>query len=146
MKFKYGFNSIEMRIKGYEFPYAVRPPNNDPFDVNWLNVNFKFNIGGKTINETFPALLTWEWREIYESFHDVLNGEASSFEGEFIEPYLKIRLYRNTEVFMLQLDYVIDTSNSDEWEYLNISNKIDKKELIGIIDEMKQQLDPFPER
>ncbi|MCQ4922199.1 hypothetical protein NE686_03825 [Tissierella carlieri] len=146
MKFKSGCNSIEMTIKGYEFPYAVRPPNNDPFDVNWLNINFKFDIGGKMIDETFPALLTWEWKDIYESFQDVLDGNTSSFNGEFIEPYLIIRLYRISEAFMIKLDYAFDTSTYDDWEYIKISNNIDKKQLIGIINEMKQQLEPFPER
>lgn len=146
MRFKSGCNSIEMTIKGYEFPHAVRSPNNDPFDVNWLNINFKFNIGGKTIDEIFPALLTWEWRDIYESFQDVLDGDVSSFEGEFIEPYLTIRLYRISEDFTLQLSYAIDTNTYDDWEYLKISNNIDKKELLEIINEMKQQLELFPER
>ncbi|MFU0800210.1 MAG: hypothetical protein ACFWUE_06045 [Xylanivirga thermophila] len=146
MKVKSGYNSLEIIIKGYEFPYAVRSPNNDPFDVNWLNINFKFNIGGKMIDEAFPALLTWEWRDIYEGFQDILDGNVSSFNGEFMEPYLTIRLYRISKAFILKLDYAIDTSNYNDWEYLKFTSNIDEKELIEIINEMKLQLEPFPER
>ena len=146
MKFKSGSNLVEINIKGYEFPHAVRPSNNDPFDVNWLNINFRFNIDGKNIDETFPALLTWEWKVIYESFQDVLDGNTPSFEGEFIEPYFTLRLYRISELFMLQLNYAFDTCTYDEWEYMSINSKIDKKELIRIINEMKLQSEQYPER
>lgn len=63
---------------------------------------------------------------------ELLSGVQDSYESDFLELYLQVIITKNSELFLFQINFVYDTSDS-EWKKVSITETMntDKAQRMG---------------
>jgi hypothetical protein len=84
--------ALELGIGGYQFPKKL----DEIHDANWLLVDVRAAINGKSWSTRDASLLTWEVGELADWLDSVAAGRASDSEMSFLEPNLRFELKGST--------------------------------------------------
>ena len=139
--------TVEIKITNYQFPNEIA----DYYDKNWLNIYLKVksNVGNwQTID---PSLLTREVKEVINWF-TMLSKNLVSKEKElnFIEPNLSFELLENSNnsLKLFRINFKLESrpkSAKADKKYF-VDCLADNRELKRIADELKTELEKYPER
>jgi hypothetical protein len=80
--------ALELGVGGYQFPKQL----DELYDANWLLVDVRAAIGGRSWSTRDASLLTWEVGELADWVDSVAAGQALSSEMSFLEPNLRFEL------------------------------------------------------
>lgn len=139
--------SVELKITNYQYPDIT----DGDWDSNWLNIylNVKSKFGHWQIVD--PSLTTWDVQRLifwFDSF--LLNTLPESNDIGFTEPNLSFELLdgfnKDNKTFRIKFDLEFrPQSATDDKEYF-VDFIADNFELKRIVNELKKELDKYPER
>ena len=78
--------SMQLRIKGYEFPNAI----GDYYDANWLSIEIAVTHRDRYWTATDPCLLTYEVEQLAIWFTRIATKVEAASVQKFLEPNLKL--------------------------------------------------------
>jgi len=139
--------TVEIKITNYQFPNET----DDDYDKNWLNIYLKVRSDVGNWQTIDPSLTTWEIKEIIDWFNMLSKGLISKdLELNFIEPNLSFELLENGNgsLKMFRINFNLESrpqSATDDKKYF-VDCLADNQELKRIADELKTELDKYPER
>jgi len=90
-------DSLRLRLLGYQFPND----ENDEWDSNWLIVEGRAALDGKSWEFRDPCLLTWEAANLADWLELVARRAEAVGPLSFIEPNLEFELASDVQVRVL---------------------------------------------
>jgi len=138
--------TVELKIINYQFPEIT----NCKYDSNWLLVDLKVNSGCGNWQTLDPSLLVQDIKNIIQWFEKLLNNiDINGDSLAFIEPNLEFKLIKQ-ESFLKTVRLIFNSEfapqqTNDEMEYY-VDCQLNPAELKKIIEELKNELQAFPER
>ena len=139
--------TVEIKITNYQFPNET----DCDYDRNWLNIYLKVKSDVGNWQTIDPSLITWEVKEIIDWFNTLSKDLVpKDLELSFIEPNLSFELLENSNgsLKMFRINFNLESrpqSATDDKEYF-VDCLADNQELKRIADELKTELDKYPER
>jgi len=138
--------TVELKIINYQFPEIT----NCKYDSNWLLVDLKVNSGCGNWQTLDPSLLVQDIKNIIQWLENLLNNiDINGDSLAFIEPNLEFKLIKQ-ESFLKTVRLIFNSEfapqqTNDEMEYY-VDCQLNPAELKKIIEELKNELQAFPER
>ena len=139
--------TVEITIINYQFPNK----KDDDWDKNWLNIYLKVKNDVGNWQTIDPSLTTWEVKEIIDWFN-ILSKDLvpKDLKLNFTEPNLSFELFENSygSLKMFRINFNLESrpqSAIDHKEYY-VDCSADNLELKRIADDLKIELDKYPER
>jgi hypothetical protein len=131
-------------ICGYQYPQYKALNNEYDSDANWLNCEFKFfeNDNEKTCVD--PCLLTCELSEFIIGLSAVIDGQKTSYDSDFMEPYLEINVERLDNKIRFKIQFEYDSREDGKtWEVNSLAEIEQAKKFLN---ELKEFQRFYPER
>ncbi len=137
--------NIKFNIIGYEFP-AIKPLTKDfDYDANWLELEIIYC--DENIKKTYidPCLLTCEFSDLVNALQQIINNGENSWESNFIEPCLSIRITKIDKFINFVFSFVYDVTDA-EVSKIEVAAKWTMKEAKDKVRELKDMELKFPIR
>ena len=145
----YGRNGEEfsLLVIDYEFPDIV----DDEWDSNWLLIETKAKLEGKSWAVIDPCLLTWEVLWLVNWLEAISYGDLSIDEVNFLEPNLHFRLegHKNKQIV---IGVFFELENKPKWleatgeDEVFIDLNLSPEKIYAWVNELKKQRHKFPPR
>ncbi len=139
--------TVEFVITNYEFPNNTE----GDWDGNWLNIYLKVKSKVGDWQTIDPSLTTWEVQELIDWFETFsTSGQTEYLKLQFTEPNLSFELVESKgkthKMFriMFNLESRPKSAENDKEYFVDFS--ADSQELKRIADELRMELDKYPER
>ncbi len=141
-------DKFELILVRYQFPHST-----DEFDANWLMVRTVCSIGGREWSSEDPALLTWEVEALANWLADIAQHHQASDSEDFLEPNISFKfLGRAADKIRLQI--LLELESRAPWrEWVGPGKcpegpivECSRPELLQWVEDLRQQLKPFPRR
>lgn len=138
---------VELKIVNYEFPSK----SNDIWDNNWLNIYVKVSSEVGNWQTVDPSLTTWEMRELIDWFEALAQRSTVKLQQlSFTEPNLSFELLvgENNKLIMFRIKFDLESkpqNATNNKEYI-VDCSVDNRELKRIANDLKSELEKFPER
>jgi len=138
--------TVELRITNYQFPKIT----NCEYDSNWLLVYLKVKSECGNWQTVDPSLLTSDVNEIINWFEKLSKNEKSEFKTlDFMEPNLEFELIKSqADLKTVRIKFDLESrpqNANDEKEYF-VDCEMNNMELNKVAEELKKELEPYPER
>ncbi len=138
-------NSLELRIRGYQFPNN----SSDEYDLNCLDIEVKVSTSGKAWAFCDPCLLTWEVGALIEYLEAFARGTATPRGIGFTEPNLEFAPAGSTNLrvlFSLEASPPWLRSEPVQDNAFHIEFSVPSRQLLEAAASLRQQLAEFPGR
>ena len=139
--------TVEIRISNYQFPNSME----DDWDDNWLNIylNVKSKAGNWQVID--PSLTTAEFKELIDWFRNLSQNKKPEYARlTFIEPNLSFELLNSfdniSKEFKIKFNLESRPQSATNDKDYFVDCLADNNMLLKIADELKQELDNYPER
>ena len=145
MHLKSSTDSLELRIRGYQFPGN----SSDEYDSNWLVVEGKASTAGQAWTFCDPCLLTWEAGALVEYLEAFACGTTAPRGIGFTEPNLEFVAAGPTNLrvlFSLEASppWLRNEPVQDSAFFIEFS--LPSRQLLEAAASLRQQLAEFPGR
>lgn len=136
---------VELSIVGYQFDDEERL---DEYDYNWLYIKLNADLNNKSYTVTYPALLTWELRNLSKWFKDLSINKVKKVELEFLEPCISFELLssKTEKIKQIRINLALEFSQSTSDDGLSVIFEADSQTLKNYSIQIKEDLEEFPER
>lgn len=142
---------FHFEILNYQFPDTI----DRSYDGNWLMIKIKADNGKYKWEKTDPSLLTWEVKELYQWFLNLSENKKNEYDDiGFTEPVISFKILENDNIkILLRICFAIellpdnfDRSNPESPNRCFIDLAINIKDLNNIVNQLKEEMDKYPER
>ena len=138
--------TVEIRITNYQFPNETQ----DEWDRNWLNIYLKVKSDLGNWQTIDPSLTTWEVNELIDWFNLLSKDMVPKYlKLNFTEPNLSFELFndnRPQKIFRINFNLESRPQSAKDSEEYFVDCIVENQELKRIADELKMELDKYPER
>ena len=138
---------VEIKITDYQFPKET----DDDWDKNWLIIYLKVKSNFGNWQTIDPSLTTWEVRELINWFDTLSRNLTPNYLVlNFTEPNFSFKILDNSKQFlrMFRINFNLELrpqSATNDKEYF-VDCLADNQELKRIADELRMELDKYPEK
>ena len=138
---------VEIKITDYQFPRET----DDDWDKNWLSIYLKVKSNFGNWQTIDPSLTTWEVRELINWFDTLSRNLTPNYLVlNFTEPNLSFKILDNSKqsLRMFRINFNLELrpqSATNDKEYF-VDCLADNQELKRIADELRMELDKYPEK
>ena len=139
--------TVELRITNYQFPNN----NEGDWDGNWLHIYLKVDSKCGKWQTIDPSLTTWEVQELINWFNNLSDNRDVQYRVMlFTEPNLSFELHNlpSDKEKKISIKFNLESrpkSASEDKEYF-VDILAANDELKRIADELKDELERYPER
>jgi len=139
--------TVEIRITNYQFPNETQ----DEWDGNWLNIYLKVKSDLGNWQTIDPSLTTWEMNELIDWFNMLSKDIAPKhLRLNFTEPNLSFELLKGRKkpqkMFRISFNLESRPQSAKDSDVYFVDCFVENQELKRIADELKMELDKYPER